>query len=187
MATLIRPPIAEMVAHLVHVEDALRISWSPTNRAQEAIYLCVRANIDNQVLSIPYTYLANDDRLLVVTLSEFPLPPDIDIYAPDIPFYRRLEPGQTTAEAFELPVPAHELHPYGDRPIPQPPIPISVSTIAFSVACFAASDKIFATPNPVAPDLFKAKGRDTQLLEQRFELQRPIVVMKRTDNFYRPA
>lgn len=91
-----QPPM--LTTNLAQSEKALSISWSFVNGAQEGLYVCVRTNIDNEPCAAPYTYLCANDAALAVTFRAMPLPRDRNIYAPVIPFYRLLEPGQKAHE-----------------------------------------------------------------------------------------
>jgi len=178
-------PSPTLTANLVQSETALRLHWSFANHSEERLYVCVRANIGNKLLAAPYTYLSAADAVLVATFRWLPFPPNTDVFAADIPFYRLLEPGQTAEEACELAVPIHELHPYGARKYPEQPISVRVAQIAFSVEYFRSRDALFADATPQDPELVKAKSERPLYLEKVLPLDRPVTVLKRTDRFFR--
>lgn len=178
-------PTPTLTASLAPGEHALRLRWSFANTTEEPVYVCVRANIGNQLLTAPYTYLGEADGVLVATFRWLPVPPNIDVPSVDIPFYRKLEAGQAADEVCELPLPLRELHPYGNRKYPEQPVSVPVSKIAFSVEYFLTRDALFARETPHDPALVQAKSERAAFLEQLLPLERPVAVLQRTDRFFR--
>lgn len=178
-------PTPTLTASLSPGEHALRLLWSLANATEEPLYVCVRANIGNQLLTAPYTYLGEADGILVATFRWLPVPPNIDVTSVDIPFYRKLEPGQAADEACELPIPLRESHPYGNRKYPENPVPVQVSKVAFSVEYFGLRDALFARETRLDPELVQAKSERPLYLEKLLTLDRPVTVLKRTDRFFR--
>jgi hypothetical protein len=174
-----------MTATLAQTETALSVSWSVVNNAAESIYVCVRGNLDNELVTAPYTYLSEQDAVLVMTFRKIPIPPNMEVFAPDIPFYRLLEAGQSTEETCEVKIPVREIHPYGERTYPEQTIAVRVSKVVFSVEYFWLRDKHFARQTDHDPALVKAGGGQHFLLEKAFQLTRPVTVLKRTDAFFR--
>jgi hypothetical protein len=178
-------PTPTLTASLTPGENALRVLWSLANPAAEGLYVCVRANIGNQLLTAPYTYLSEGDSVLTATFRWLAAPPNVDVTAVDLPFYRLLEAGQTAEEKSELALPIRELHPYGNRKYPEKPVPVQVSRIAFSVECFWSRDALFARETRLDPELVQAKSERPLYLEKLFTLDRPVTLLKRTDRFFR--
>jgi len=170
---------------LAQTETFLRLRWTVVNRASDPLYLCVRTNIGDKIFAQPYTYLREADSVLAMTFRDIPIPPGMNVYHPDFPYYRMLKPGQSVQEAVEVPVPVREAHPYCERTYSDKTIPVPVTKIEFSVEYLWCRDKYVAYPIPHDPELVQARGNQYHLLEKIFELQRPVLVAKRLDEFYR--
>jgi hypothetical protein len=170
---------------LAQTETFLRLRWTVVNRAPDPLYVCVRTNVGNQMLAQPHTYLREADSVLAMAFRDLPIPPDMSVYSPYIPFCRMLEQGQSVHEAVEVPVPVRELHPYCAMTYPDQTVPVPVTKVEFSVEYLWCGDKRFAYPTPQDPELVQVRGNQHHLLEKIVELQRPVIVEKRLDEFYR--
>lgn len=170
---------------LTQAETSLRLSWAVTNPGADNLYVCVRTNVGNELFAQPYTYLHENNSIIVMTFRTIPIPPDMEVYAPDIPFYRMLEAGQSTDETVHVPLPIREIHPYCARTYPDKPTPLQVWKIEFSVEYFWAKERHFVRQTAHDPELVKAGGGQHYLLESVFQLARPVTVQKRNDKFYR--
>jgi hypothetical protein len=174
-----------LVVDLTQTETFLRLRWTAVNRASDPLYLCVRTNIGDEIFALPYTYLRENDSVLAMTFRDIPIPPGMNVYSADIPFYRMLEQGQSVTEAVEVPVPVREVHPYCEQTYPDNTVLVYVTKIAFSVEYLWCRDKYSAYPTPHDPELVMVRGSQHHLLEKLFELQKPMIVAKRLDEFYR--
>lgn len=180
-----KPAPPNLIANLTQAEDSVRLEWTVANQATEPLYVCVRTNIGNELFPHPYAYLRENDSVLTMTYSTLSIPPNQEYFAPDIPFFRLLESGQSTNEDVNIPVPIREIHPYCSRTYPEKSIQVRVQKIVFSVEWLWAKDRHFARHTKHDPDLVKAGGSPKHLLEKVLLLRKPMLVLKRTDAFYR--
>lgn len=81
-------------------------------------------------------YIYQSSGSITLAKKIFPVPPDVDVEKPDVPYVTRVEPGQVFRERFTLPLPLKPWAPYRGYPAPT----MSEAAVFFELGFFLAPD-----------------------------------------------
>lgn len=132
----------------------------------------------------PWTFFSPPDGLLL-WFGRVALPPGVEVYAPFLPLYARLDPGASLVVPRALPLPIDELDPYFDPPS-------SAQTTADTarrlvVVCDWIPVAATAWINRGPRGLVFCSGPSFARLNVEVPLDSRIAIARRTDAFHRQA
>lgn len=144
--------------------DALTVGYEFRNRSSKTAFLF---NLLHRTgpsggpePSTDLVYIHASGGNLVLSKKIFPVPANIDVEKPNVPYVTRVEPGQTFREKFTVPLP---LKPYTPYPAP-PAAPPNEAIVFFELGFF------------LAPDPAIAKQADGHLTVYPFQAERQTVL-----------
>jgi hypothetical protein len=133
----------------------------------------------------PYAMMCDSDRTLHLSLAMPPLPPGHEVYGKVIPFASHVETGASVSFRVEAALPIREWHPYAPIEYPKRCVDVFTDRVLFSTDYFLEKDQFSAKRYEENPELWLANGYPLQRIETSLRLARPVLVLKRTDDFLR--
>lgn len=132
----------------------------------------------------PWTFFSPPDAMLL-WFGRLPLPPGVEVYAPFLPLYARLDPGAAIVLPRALRLPLEELDPYFDPPTAAQTARDSARRLVVVCDCIRVADTAWINRGPRG--LVFCSGASFARLHVEVSLDQPIAITRRTDAFHRPA
>lgn len=105
-------------------------------------------------------YIYQSSGSITLAKKIFPVPPDVDVEKPDVPYVTRVDPGQVFRERFTVPLPLKPWTPYRGYPAPT----LTEAAASFELGFF------------LAPDPSVAKQSGGNLIVYPFPTEKQIVL-----------
>ena len=160
-------PDADLQIDVRPSSQALLVEYRFTNRSRRTAFLF---NVIHRAgpsgnrepdVNLVYVQLAGDS--VVLSKKIIPVPPDIDVEKPDVPYVTRVDPGQTFAETINAPLPLKLYAPYETSAAPV----MGEAEVWFELGFFLAPDpsvarkvgnRLVVYPFPVDKQLILRRG-----------------------------
>lgn len=120
--------------------DSLHIGYEFRNRSAKTAFLfnvLHRTGLSGGPETDPnLVYIYQSSGSIALAKKIFPVPADVDVEKPDVPYVTRVEPGQVFRERFTVPLPLKPWAPYRGQPAPT----LGEAAVFFELGFFLASD-----------------------------------------------
>jgi len=128
----------DLRAAVQQTPEALILGYEFNNRSPKVAFLfnaLYRTGSGGGLETSPdYVYAEASGETLLLSKKIHPVPDDIDVERPEVPWCTRVEPGATFREKITIPVPVKLWTPYSTPPRPHAPSAVAFFELGFHLA-----------------------------------------------------